>query len=142
MLNETCNVPDFSLGILSKYTIKKILNVFDDFNNIIDFFNINFKNIWLHQELFGFILFISNVKIYDTSDIYLNLFYETSTRNIIICNDITNLEIPLFIPLDMLYPNNYDTIINNCNNNLSSENYITFVTRFNYLNNYKIKFYN
>jgi hypothetical protein len=130
-------IPDFSLGILSKVTINKILDYFHNFDNIIDFFTIKFKNIWIYQILFGYIFEISNIKIYTTTSTHLNLFFETSNSSIQICNKEKDIAIPLFIPLELiLYFDNYDNIIKNTNEYLNDENYIVFVEKLNYQNNY------
>jgi hypothetical protein len=136
-LDKSCIVPDFSLGILSKVTVNKILDSFHNFNNIIDFFNIKFEKIWLHQILFGYIFEISNVKIYETSSTYLNLFFETNNSTIQIYNKKKEIDIPLFIPLELiLYYNNYDNTIKNTHEYLNDENYNNFVKKINYLEQY------
>ena len=116
------SMPDFSLGILSKKSIDKLLNKFESFNSILNIFNIKFNKIYLHQILFGLLLYIADVKIYDTSDVYLNIFYSSFDKNIFICNFDSYVEIrnwklitynnkkydfPLFIPVDIFPPNNY-----------------------------------
>lgn len=119
----SCNVPDMmQLGVLSKHSVKRILDKFESFGNIKNFFDIPFTKIWLHQILFGYILHIAGVKIYDTANKYLNIFYETSINAIYLCNypeyvntwkdksyNNEKLELPLCLPIDMLHPSsNYD----------------------------------
>lgn len=90
---------------------------FTNYENIISFFNIKFNTLYLHQILFGYVLNIANINIYDYSNEFLNIFYVTDNNTIIIANhkeqnynynliqtDI-KLNTPLFIPLDILYPN-------------------------------------
>jgi hypothetical protein len=122
--NLCCNIPDFSLCILNNYSVKKIFNYFQNIDNILNLFDINFKNIWLHQILFGYILKIANINIYDTRDSYMNIFFHSGSNKISLCNSenideflydnnpIKRLKNPLFIPLDILYPNNYNNILN------------------------------
>ena len=50
---------------------------FGSFENIIEFFDIPFTKIWLHQILFGYVLNLSGVEIKDTADTIMNIFYET-----------------------------------------------------------------
>jgi hypothetical protein len=124
--NKKYKVPDFSLGILSKYSVNKILEKFIDFNNVIDFFNIKFKGIYLHQVLFGYVLHISNVPIYDIADKYLNIFYSSHDNKIYICNfnSFHNIvhwmkqtdyykkfKCPLFIPVDIFTLDSYNNYI-------------------------------
>jgi hypothetical protein len=118
----TCNIPDFSLGIFSKNTVQKILETFDDFDKIKEFFNIPFTRICIHQVLFGVFLKICNVPIYDFSSSYMNIFYETANNNIYLCNfdkyvkywksrsyGNEKFKLPLFVPLDMIHINDYNS---------------------------------
>lgn len=117
--NVVCSIPDFSLCILSKHTINKILLSFTNYENIMNFFNINFQmhTIYIHQILFGYVLNIANINIHDYSNEFLSIFYETTNNIITIANhknknyndsliqkDI-KLKDPIFIPIDILYPN-------------------------------------
>jgi len=142
---KSCKIPDFALGILSKNTIHKILETFGDFEKIKEFFNIPFTRIWLHQILFGFLLNICNVAIYDISSSHLNIFYETSINAICLCNlgerihewkltSHTNqkFKLPIFVPLDMIGINNYDSDLIEMKKYLLDEN--SFFERYNFLN--------
>ena len=111
--NIRCTIPDFSLCILSKNTIQKILNKFVNFDNIFDIFNIKFTKIWLHQILFGYILYAANVKIYDLANTHLNIFYHTNAKKISICNFEKRktlylnhkFKLPIFIPVQIIDDN-------------------------------------
>ena len=116
--NISCTIPGFSLFILSKNTIQKILNKFVNFDNIFDIFNIKLTKIWLHQILFGYILYAANVKIYDLANTYLNIFYHTTSKKISTCNFenyVVNwkdkpylnekFKLPLFIPVQIIDDN-------------------------------------
>lgn len=135
-LKKSYNIPDFSLCILSKYTMEKILQRFT-FSDIFDLFNISFNSIWLYQILFGLILFEADIKLYDLEN-HLNIFYNTKQNNISICHNNNNISIenlnikklnlPIFIPLDVLIFKNLEKdmllISNFCNNKkLFIENY-------------------
>ena len=149
--NVKINVPDFSLGILSKNTVDKILNKFKSFDNIKNFFNIKLYKLELYQILFGCILNICNVNICDISENYLNIFYQSLDKSIYICNfteqsDVINWRTklskkyknPIFIPLNILYPNNYDNDLNIINNYIEDD--ISFKTIYENLNNIKKKY--
>lgn len=115
LTNIKCMIPDFSLCILSNKTLEKILNRFINFDNIFDIFNIKFTKIWLHQILFGYILYAANIKIYDIAENYLNIFYDTYLKKISICNSenyIPNCKkknyfykkynLPIFLPVQII----------------------------------------
>jgi len=115
-------VPDNTFGIISKKSVEKILNI-AHFDVINDMFNVKFKNIWIHQVLFGYILLLGGVNVYDISDKNVNLFYHTG-GNVTMCNygsdlqkwkehpyNNEKLEIPVFIPTEFLHPHDQtDTI--------------------------------
>lgn len=141
----TCSVPDFALGIFSKNTIQKILGTFGDFEKIKEFFNIPFTKIWIHQILFGYLLKICNIPIYDFAASYMNIFYETSINNIYLCNFDGHVsswksrpylnekfKLPIFVPLDMIYINNYDSHLVEMKKYLLDES--AFFERYNFLN--------
>ncbi len=121
--NLPCNIPDFSLCILNKSTVDEIFYCFQNIDNILNLFDINFNNICLHQILFGYVFKIANINIFDMIDSYMNLFYNSGSNTISLCNNeniddfisnknpIKRLENPLFIPLDILYPNNYYNVL-------------------------------
>ena len=115
-------VPDNSLGIISKKSVEKILKTFTSFDIINDIFDIKFGGIWIHQILFGYILYVSGIDICDISNKNINLFYHTG-GNVTMCNygsDLQKwkeysynkkLEIPVFVPLEFLYQFNHDDTI-------------------------------
>jgi hypothetical protein len=153
--NKSYKIPDFSLGILSKYSVNKILEKFINFNNIIEFFNIQFKSINFHQILFGYILNIANVPIYDLADKYLNIFYSSCNNRIYICNfnsyhlivnwmNLTDyykkFKCPLFIPVDIFTMESY---VNDVNAMLSYLNDNTeFIEKLNIFNKEKLQLMN
>ena len=146
LIDIKCNIPDFSLCLLSKYTVNKIINKYS-LNTIIDIFNINFEKIWLHQILFGYIINSCGIKIYDITNSHINIFYHTPNNQILLCNFEFNVnnwkekqynnekfKSPLFIPIQILQNNNYLNDFNNMkiymdNENIFFENY----NRINYL---------
>lgn len=131
--NIKCNIPDFSLCIISRHTIKKLLDKFNTFTNILDLFNIKFKKIWLHQILFGYVIHSSGINIYDTSNTYLNIFYNTVNQKLSICNyehHIQNwdlkiekhFELPLFIPIQIINLSRYINDFNGIKKFFTDEN--------------------
>jgi hypothetical protein len=141
--NINFKIPDISTGIISKKSINKILNVFN-YDIIEDIFNIKFKSIWIHQILFGYILLLSGINIYDISNKNVNLFYHTGGEIAMFNFNLEmekwkeisyneKLDIPIFIPIEFLYPNNYSDMITN---NLQPYfiNFETFTERYNMLN--------
>ena len=136
-----CNVPDFSLGILSKYTIEKLNNAFKNLNNVYELFKIQTKELWHYQVLFGNILNSAKINIHDFQDKYLNLFFEASINDVIFCNlQELNKEVPLFIPLDIFYPSNNLIILDKIKNTMTTENYTKFMNLFIKLDNTKKKY--
>jgi hypothetical protein len=144
MSNIRCTIPDFSLSILSINTISKIINRYSNLGNIISIFNINFEKIWLHQILFGYILYASNIKIYDIVDSHINIFYHTINRTISLCNfedyfvswkekiyNNEKLKSPLFIPIQILNNNNYLNDLNSMRIYMKDEN--DFFEKYNFL---------
>ena len=111
--NNQYIIPDFSLCILSKNTVNKIFNHFK-YYQLYDLFSISFKSIWLHQILFGLILYESDIKIYDIQENFINIFYNTGNNAITLTNNNQNINLnqiqkfikkklnpPIFIPLDV-----------------------------------------
>jgi len=111
--NNQYIIPDFSLCILSKNTVNKIFNHFK-YYQLYDLFSISFKSIWLHQILFGLILYESNIKINDIQENFINIFYNTGNNVITLTNNNQNINLnkiqkfikkklnsPIFIPLDV-----------------------------------------
>jgi glucosamine-phosphate N-acetyltransferase len=133
-----CIIPDFSLCIISRYTVIKLLNRFNDFNSILNLFDIQFKNIWLHQILFGYILNASGINIYDIAKTHLNIFYHTAMHKISTCNFdnyITNwkqktyenekFKLPIFIPLQIIGTSRYDNDINDMKKYINDQELFT-----------------
>ena len=146
LIHTKCNIPDFSLCILSKNTINKIINKFS-LNHIIDIFNINFSKIWLHQILFGHIIYTCGIKIYDIKNSHLNIFYETPIKDILLCNfeDEYNVRTwnqieyknekfksPLFIPIQILNNNYFYNKLNDMKRYMIDEN--DFFENYNRIN--------
>lgn len=115
-----CHIPDMmQLGLLTRESVNLIWETFGSLDNLLDFFRIPFKRIWLHQILFGYVLSLSGVDLRDTADSHLNLFYETSINTVFLCNypEHVNtwkdreyrhekLALPLCMPLDVLVHSN------------------------------------
>jgi hypothetical protein len=146
MNNIICTIPDFSLCILSNKTLQKIIERFTNFDNIFDIFNIKFNNIWVYQILFGYILYAANIKIYDISNTYLNIFYHTSSKKISICNFENYIfnwrekiylnekfKLPIFIPVQIIEDNIFTDDLNEMNKYILDEN--KFNKRLEYLIN-------
>lgn len=153
MENIRCNIPDFSLTLISKFTILKIIKKFINLNNILDIFNIELEKFWIHQILFGYIINVCDIKIYDIVNTHLNIFYHTSNTSISTCNfedyvgnwkekiyNNEKLKSPLFIPIQIL-GNNY--FVNDLQNmKIYMNNEYEFFEKYEYLNslcNYKIR---
>lgn len=149
----SCKIPDFALCILNKYTVNKIFETFGNIQNIIYFFDIKFNSIWLHQILFGYVLKIAKINIYDICDSYMNIFFNSGNNTISLCNSedineflniqksVRRLKSPLFIPLDILYPYNYNNVLLIMMKNLINET--EFIQQYNKLQNIKknLKYY-
>jgi len=138
---NSCNVPDFSLGILSKYTIEKLNNTFTNLNNVYELFKVQCEALWYYQVLFGNILNSAKVNIFDLEKKYLNLFYETTSNDILFYNyETKNKQTPLFIPLDIFYPSNNSKFLDTIKNTMTEENYNNFMNLFIKLDNTKKKY--
>jgi hypothetical protein len=127
-----CDIPDFSLCLLSKYTVNKIINKYN-LNQISDIFDINFEKIWIHQILFGYIINSCNIKIYDLTNSHINIFYHTANRSLSLLNfgmDNKKYKSPLFIPIQVLDNSKYFDSINNLQIYVETKNFF-----FEYLNN-------
>jgi hypothetical protein len=104
---NSCCVPDFSIGILSKHTVNKLLKTYLTLNNIYSLFKVNLEAIYLYQVLFGHIFNSANTEIHDLSDKYLSVFHESSNKKIFFTNNnIYNKEFPLFLPMEIFDPEN------------------------------------
>jgi len=137
-------VPDFSCGIISKYSIQKILNKFNTFETINDIFNIKLQSLWIYQVIFGYILFLSGIEINDISEKNVNLFYHTG-GNVTMCNfclklcewkeylyNNEKLNMPVFTPIEFFYPYNQDDTI--CHLKKYFIDYEKFIEQYNMLN--------
>lgn len=144
LFNIKCNIPDFSLCIISQNTVKKLLDRFNSFNNILDIFNIKFKKLWLHQILFGYVINGAGINIYDTSNTHLNIFYGTTNQKISICNFDNHImnwnlkiekkfELPLFIPIQIIDVSRYKNDLNGIKKYIFDDN--NFLQRINLLYN-------
>lgn len=130
-LNNTSFCPDFSIGILTRETVNNLLKTFISFDNIIDLFNINFRCIWIHQILFGYILTIANINISHLTDKHLILFYETTSNLIEIWNNpnLPPVDLPLFVPVDVFFNYDISKLFLSVRNLLSVNNYVQFKYR-------------
>jgi hypothetical protein len=136
-------VPDFSIGIISKELVCKIINTFGNIENIINLFDVKFTQLWIYQVLFGYILFLSNIEISDISKKNINLFYGTG-GSINICNfdaysknpedTIFNgikMDIPICVPIELFY-NNQDSLLIELRDYILE--YDFFMNRYHFLN--------
>lgn len=147
--NYNLNIPDFSLGILSKKTVNKLLIFYNNYNNIIDFFKVNVSKNWVYQIIFGYIFDIANIKMLDFNDKYLNIFFESENNSLYLTNFNQNFKewkkislnkkykLPLFIPLDMFYPYDYKSDIMEMKRFLCDEYITMFTDTFNKLEQIK-----
>jgi len=130
-----CIIPDFSLGVLSKYCVDKIIDKFGSLNNVLDILDIsvNLKCMWHYQILFGFIINYAGIDVNDTSVKYQNMFFESSRKEIqILNNSNNNLELPLFVPIDIFYYNySFDTLT------IGLKDQEEFILKFNLYMEYK-----
>jgi glucosamine-phosphate N-acetyltransferase len=144
--NLNCNIPDFSLCVLSNNAVKKIINKFNSLDCILDIFNIKLTKIWIHQIIFGYIINSSGIKIYDITESYMNIFYNTSNDSISLCNfenyisnwkdKIYNNEkfkLPIFLPIQLFNTNKYDNDIKLLQQYLLEDN--KYYKYYNFLNN-------
>lgn len=141
------NIPDFSLCVLSKNTVNKIFNRFK-YYQLYDLFSISFKSIWLHQILFGLILYESDIKIYDIQENFINIFYNTGQDTVTLTNNNQNINLnqiqkfikkklnpPIFIPLDVFIFDKFKNdmnLISSINNNSKEfrEDYLKIKNNF------------
>lgn len=145
LINDSFIVPDHACGVISKTSVEKMLVRFNSFENIISIFNINFINLWLHQVLFGYILFLSGIDVCDISTKNVNLFYSTGQGNVLMCNFDINIsewkkylyndekmDLPIFCPVEFFYPYNQEDNIDHLKKYFI--NYNKFITQYNILN--------
>lgn len=137
-------IPDFSIGSISKTTVEKIVSIIS-IDIIMDLFKPKFFQLWIHQIIFGYILFLASINIDDVSDKNINLFYHTG-KEVTMYNypkDPFNwvdhfkkpLDIPIFCPIEFFYP--YNQNINMFNLKKFCKNYHVFKERYYELNNIK-----
>lgn len=115
-------LPDFSLGIISKNGVDKLIKTYNNIDNILELYSIKFNKNWVYQVLFGYTFTIAGINMKDYNKLYLNVFFESSNNELYLCNVgskyykkwknvITNAKyrIPIFMPLDILFPRNYSS---------------------------------
>jgi hypothetical protein len=144
-VTKVCNIPDMALSILSNKTLNKIMAKLS-LDNILDIFSVKFDKLYIHQVLFGYILSGSDVKIYDTKEKFMNIFYETAPKDIYLCNfenyvinwkekqyKNEKFESPLFVPIQILHNKKLMDELQIMKIYLSDEN--DFFRKLNRLNN-------
>jgi hypothetical protein len=124
-MNDYFFVPDHSCGIISNKTFKKIFDKFSSLDNLIKLFNFNIRDrIWVHQIIFGYLLYLCDITIEDLSSDNLPLFYTTGgcvkicyKDNIISVENLNEisyyLDNPIFVPREFFYPYYQDYNITN-----------------------------
>ena len=108
-------LPDFSLSFFSKDTVKRLKDCYIDISNILEIYSTKLNKLGIYQVLYGNLLSKAGVNIYDFSDKFMNIFYETSCNELYLCNFDENIkkwkrrnyyltikfDLPLFIPIQM-----------------------------------------
>lgn len=115
-------LPDFSLGVISKKGVDKLIKTYNNIDNILELYSIKFNKNWVYQVLFGYTFTIAGINMKDYNNLYLNIFFESTNNKLYLCNVgskyyvkwqnvISNAKyrLPLFMPLDILFPRNYDS---------------------------------
>lgn len=114
-------LPDFSLSFFSKDTVKKLKDCYINISNILEIYGPKLNKLGIYQVLFGNLLSKAGVNIYDFSDKFMNIFYETLYNELYLCNFDENIkkwkrknyyltikfDLPLFIPIQMFKKNIY-----------------------------------
>ena len=108
-------LPDFSLGILSKKGVEKLIEKYKNIENILELYRIKFTENWVYQILFGYTFIISKINMIDYNT-YLNIFCNSSDLTLYLCNvgsekfqiwknlsSNSKYELPLFLPIDIMY---------------------------------------
>jgi hypothetical protein len=111
-------VPDFAIGVLNKESVINLFNQASYDKIMEEILDIGYNSpMYFYQISFGYILNKYNIKITDTNENYLSLFYENCDKNFYIVNlDINNRRVnreyndkkyksPIFIPIDIFYIN-------------------------------------
>jgi hypothetical protein len=115
-------LPDFSLSFFSNNTVKKLKDCYINISNILEIYGTKLNKLGIYQVLYGNLLNKAGVNIYDFSDKYMNIFYETSCNELYLCNFDENIkkwkrknyylnikfDLPLFIPIQMFEKNIYE----------------------------------
>jgi hypothetical protein len=146
-INSSFYTPDFSLGIISRQSVDKIQNRFG--GCLTELLSINYKQLFMHQIFFGYILFTSGIEIHDLSEKNVNLFYHTG-GNVTLCNFDSDIQkwkeypyngekmnIPVFAPIEFFHPFKHDESMPHIKKYLID--YELFVNQFNLLNNEMIR---
>ena len=139
--NYNTLLPDFSLGILSKNSVQKLLLTYKSLYNLMEPYRLKFNKIWLYQVLFGYTFNIAKIEMLDFNQLFLNIFYESSNSNLMLCNSNNNTikySLPIFAPIDMFYPNNYKKDIVNFTTYLKEPEF--FCNNINKFNKIKKKY--
>jgi len=114
-------LPDFSLSFFSKATVQKLKDCYKNISNILEIYSPKLNKLGIYQVLYGNLLSKAGVNIYDFSNKFMNIFYETSCNELYLCNFDENIkkwkrrnyyltkkfELPLFIPIQMFYKDIY-----------------------------------
>jgi hypothetical protein len=127
-------LPDFSLGILSKNSVQKLLITYKSLYNLMEPYRLKFNKIWLYQVLFGYTFNIAKIEMIDFNQLFLNIFYESSKSTLQLCNNNNFLpyNLPIFAPIDIFYPNNYKKDIVKFTTYLKEpENFCNNINKFN-----------
>jgi hypothetical protein len=136
-------LPDFSLGILSNNSVQKLLTTYKSLYNLMEPYRLKFNKIWMYQILFGYTFNIAQIEIIDFNKLFLNIFYESSNSKLQLCNfnnnnNILTYNLPIFVPIDIYYPNNYKTDIINFSTYLKEQE--IFYNDINIFNKIKKKY--
>ena len=107
-------------------------------------FNCEKSHIWIHQIIFGYMFYLSDVNIEDLCSKNLPLFYATGAC-VKICYDNStisienlnrnidyHLDVPVFAPLEFFYPYYQDYNINNLK--IYIKDFDKFLNQYNKLN--------
>jgi hypothetical protein len=137
-VNDKFIIPDHSCGIISRKTFENIINKYS-LDAILRMFNFStdVSTIWLHQIIFGYLLYNSNIIIDDLTD-NLALFYVTGDDVRICynntCCNIKNLKINKLFAPPVLTPHEFFNEININDYKEYMENYEYFVEQYKKIN--------
>ena len=79
-------LPDFSLGIISKKSVDKLIKTYSNIDNILELYTIKFNKNWIYQVLFGYTFTIAGINMKDYNSVYLNIFFESCNNELYLCN--------------------------------------------------------